>query len=262
MRFSQPPTLMTFLRKVPCTALVGDMCAVKSQLRPILMTFPALPPLGLQFGLPCPALLTLCCGTHGIALYELPHFCDISLCLRVLANSRIKGSPTMPLFFVDNGYYYWTKLVLGVFWSESLPCWKICLSVAVPKKTGRWTKIDKVQMRNAVVWSCFQSKPLPFSLRVAARSDNGDQVCQKMALRSNMKTFASDRWCETIKGFCVWSLLTKCMRRFRRLLSECWVPMAVFRLPCHALWSDIKKMLNYPNCNCLTLILRCAIILT
>ena len=60
------------------------------------------------------------------------------------------------------------------------------------------------QIRNAVAWWCFESKLLS-SLHVtarSARSDNGHQVCQKLALHINLTTFGSDRWCETIKGFC------------------------------------------------------------
>ena len=64
----------------------NDMCAVKSQLlplRPILMTFLAFSPPAVWPGLLPPPGLGYTC-THGIALYQLPHFCDISVCRRVL----------------------------------------------------------------------------------------------------------------------------------------------------------------------------------
>ena len=153
------------------------------------------PPYHQVSSLACHALLSWLCVAARMALHCTS--CPISVTFHCVAGCwPAAGSKDhRPCLCFTLTMATTTELNLSwVFFGRShCPAEKYVSVWLCQKKTGRWTNIDKVQMRNAVVWSCFQSKPLPFSLRVAARSDNGDQVCQKMALRINMKTFASDR---------------------------------------------------------------------
>ena len=234
-------TLMPFLRKERCSCTGVTMTCVRwnlSRCRFDLFWWHFSPSRHLQFGLDWTWIHFHTWHCIVSVAPFLWHFSVSPSAKSILAASGIKESPTMPLFFFNTLRRNLSHHLFLNFHLNSS-------SVTVPRidrqmdkdwqSAGPRNNTGRSEMQSVSPEWCFESK-LPIS-----HSRFVWQLDQTMDTKSVKSWSSVSIWQPlavwTIKGFCMWSLWTKCMRRFRRLSSDYWVPVAIFRFPCHALCS-------------------------